>query len=62
MKAALLMYANLDGDGILLTGDAGVEALNSSIDYAELLDVDLQRVVLYRYLIMVIDIMLRHLY
>lgn len=42
-ESSVVMYANLDGKGILLTGDAGVEALNASVDYAELYGVDLKK-------------------
>lgn len=32
-ESSVILYANFDGDGILLTGDAGVRALNKAYDY-----------------------------
>lgn len=42
-ESGVVLYADFDGRGVLLTGDAGVLALNRSIDYAELCGVDLKK-------------------
>lgn len=41
-ESSVILYANIAGHGILLTGDAGNKALNRACDYAEQLKIDLQ--------------------
>lgn len=40
-ESSTVLYAKLDGHGILLTGDAGIRALNHAYDYAISRDVDI---------------------
>ncbi|MBI5920191.1 MAG: MBL fold metallo-hydrolase [Betaproteobacteria bacterium] len=40
-ESSVILYGNLGGRGILLTGDAGIQALEKACDYAENLGVDL---------------------
>jgi beta-lactamase superfamily II metal-dependent hydrolase len=41
-ESSVVLYGNIDGKGILLTGDAGIEALNRAADYAGELKIILQ--------------------
>ena len=42
-ESSVILYANIAGKGVLLTGDAGVNALTNAADYAEsMLSVDLK--------------------
>jgi len=40
-ESSVVLYGNLDGRGVLLTGDAGIQALGKACDYASTLDIDL---------------------
>ena len=40
-ESSVVLYANLDGRGVLLTGDAGIQALGRACDYAAALGLDL---------------------
>lgn len=42
-ETSTVLYANLDGNGVLLTGDAGIRALNKAADYSELIGIDLRK-------------------
>ena len=41
--SSVVLYANLDGRGILFTGDAGIDSLNRAADYAESKGTDLAK-------------------
>jgi beta-lactamase superfamily II metal-dependent hydrolase len=40
-ESSVILFADFDGRGVLLTGDAGIQALNRAADYAALYGVDL---------------------
>ena len=40
-ESSVVLYGNLDGRGVLLTGDAGIQALGRACDFAEALGIDL---------------------
>jgi beta-lactamase superfamily II metal-dependent hydrolase len=40
-ESSVVLFADFDGRGVLLTGDAGIQALNRAADYAELYGVHL---------------------
>jgi len=40
-ESSVILYANLEGHKILLTGDAGIQGLNKAADYAESIGIDL---------------------
>lgn len=40
-ESSVILYGNLDGRGVLLTGDAGIQALEKAVDYASGLGFDL---------------------
>lgn len=41
-ESSVILYANFDNNGILLTGDAGNQALNKAYDYAYSKDIDIK--------------------
>lgn len=41
-ETSVVLYGKIDDNGILFTGDAGVRALNSAADYAEINNIDLK--------------------
>ena len=43
-ESSVVMHANIDGYGILLTGDAGIRALTHAADYAEKMGIALKEV------------------
>lgn len=40
-ESSVVLFGNLDGRGVLLTGDAGIQALGRACDFAEALGIDL---------------------
>lgn len=42
-ETSVVMYANFDGRGVLLTGDAGLRALSGAADYADILSIPLNQ-------------------
>ena len=40
-ESSVILFGDFDGRGVLLTGDAGIQALNRAADYAQLYRVDL---------------------
>ena len=47
-ESSVILYANFDGWGCLLTGDAGLRALSNAADYAELQQINLKECKFYQ--------------
>jgi len=43
-ESSVILFGNIEGQGILLTGDAGLQALNDSADYAQACGVSLPQI------------------
>lgn len=42
-QSSVILYGNIDGRGLLFTGDAGIDALNRATDYADSIDITLSK-------------------
>ena len=48
-ESSVVLYGNMDEEGFLLTGDAGIQALRIAMDYMDSIDIDIkQRVSFYQ--------------
>jgi len=41
-ESSVILYANIGGQGLLFTGDAGIQALSRSVDFAKLNQINLE--------------------